>query len=158
MKKYLELDLKPTYVPISADILQKLWQCHSNALVDYEGYKALECALIDTERGRQSLLLCASSPVVLLNIQVVRDIIKEHKRSSVCDEGMNYIGWILEQYEAKPYLVIPEEPNEAFNNAYLEGKILPAYVGAEKTALENFHKSFNLVVSVAKKAISKPLL
>lgn len=156
-KDYKDLDAKASYVPFSADVLKQMWVFHERAVVDWDGYKLLERALSDAKSGRQPLVLASSTPIVLLNIELVEDIIAEHKRSCVCYEGMKYIGWILEQYEPKAHLVIPEEPNSAMKEAFLDGKVLPAYVGSERVALEPFVKAYNLVIETAKKAASKVL-
>lgn len=156
-KNYKDLDAKTTYIPFSADILKRMWLFHERAIVDWDGYKLLERALSDAKSGHQPLILASSTPIVLLNIELVEDLIAEHKRSAVCYEGMKYIGWVLEQYEPTPHLVLPEEPNAAMKEAFLEGKVLPAYVGSERVALEPFIKAYNLVVETAKKAASKVL-
>lgn len=156
-KNYKDLDTKTTYVPFSADVLKQMWTSHERAVVDWDGYKLLERALSDAKSGRQPLILAPGTPIVLLNIELVEDVIAEHKRSCVCYEGMKYIGWILEQYEPKAHLVLPEEPNTAMKEAFLEGKVLLAYVGSERVALEPFMKAYDLVVETAKKSASKVL-
>lgn len=88
---------------------------------------------------------------VRLSDQLFGELLQAYEGSNQDSDAVRFVEQQVAQ--AKGCLILPVEITEEIREAFLKGKVLPAYVGSEKVVLAPFEASYAIVLETIQKAL-----